>query len=155
MSSEEGCGAETSCLSRSQYATPLSFWFTLAKEASLLSSDMMGERGNLQRGVLSHASFWSKFQSRLPPSSTKQRRPSMAPKASKASASSQDIAPQLNVRERLLLAQVTYELGCKDWARIATLLSKHPLIDRPTGFYTPASCHSAYVTLMKEMDVDL
>ncbi|KAF8639927.1 hypothetical protein AX17_001177 [Amanita inopinata Kibby_2008] len=55
--------------------------------------------------------------------------------------------------ESLLLAQAVWELGGNAWPAVARLLSKHPLLSRPKSFFTPQSCHTMYITLMKEADL--
>lgn len=41
----------------------------------------------------------------------------------------------LTQRDRLILAQAVYKHGT-DWAAIAKLLSKHPLLAHPKAFFT-------------------
>ncbi|KAG8917389.1 hypothetical protein FRC01_002483 [Tulasnella sp. 417] len=78
----------------------------------------------------------------------------MATRSARAAPSIDDILAQLSLRDRLLFAQVVYELGCSDWGAIAGLLAKHPLIQRPKGFFTAQTCNSIYVALMSDINVD-
>lgn len=48
-----------------------------------------------------------------------------------------DSALHLTARERLLVAQAVYEYGSNAWPDISRVLSKHPLISRPKGFFSP------------------
>lgn len=48
-----------------------------------------------------------------------------------------DIVSHLTTRERLLVAQAVYEYGSNAWPDISHVLSKHPLISRPKGFFSP------------------
>ncbi len=41
----------------------------------------------------------------------------------------------MTTRDRLILAQAVYELG-DDWASVAKLLSRHPLLSHPKSFFT-------------------
>ncbi|KAF9009028.1 hypothetical protein BDQ17DRAFT_1406956 [Cyathus striatus] len=69
--------------------------------------------------------------------------------ASRSSKKSND--PSLSNLESLILAQAVYEVGASPatWPHIASLLSKHPLLDRPKSFFTPQSCHLMYDDLLK------
>ncbi|KAG9046362.1 hypothetical protein FS837_004586 [Tulasnella sp. UAMH 9824] len=78
----------------------------------------------------------------------------MATRFARSAPSVDDILAQLSLRDRLLFAQVVYELGCSDWGAIAGLLAKHPLIQRPKGFFTAQTCNSIYVALMSDINVD-
>ncbi|KAG9019532.1 hypothetical protein FRB90_000841 [Tulasnella sp. 427] len=78
----------------------------------------------------------------------------MATRSSRSGPSTDDLLAQLSLRDRLLFAQVVYELGCSDWNAVADLLAKHPLMKRPKGFFTAQTCHSIYVTLMNDIDID-
>jgi len=48
-----------------------------------------------------------------------------------------EIVSHLTARERLLVAQAVYEYGANAWPDISRVLSKHPLITRPKGFFSP------------------
>lgn len=61
----------------------------------------------------------------------------------------------MNLTERLLFAQVVYEVGSGDWVRVLDILSKHPLIKRPKNFFSIQSCQSVYLSLMEEIGEDL
>ncbi|KAG8949303.1 hypothetical protein FRC04_008905 [Tulasnella sp. 424] len=78
----------------------------------------------------------------------------MATRSARSAPSIDDIVAQLSLRDRLLFAQVIYELGCSDWSAVAGLLAKHPLIQRPKGFFNAQACNSIYVALMNEIDID-
>ncbi|KAF8339105.1 uncharacterized protein EI90DRAFT_3118190 [Cantharellus anzutake] len=57
----------------------------------------------------------------------------------------------LSVREKLLFAQLIYEVGTKDWPRVSHSLVKHPLWTRPKGVYDAKKCQEIYLSLMSEL----
>ncbi|KDQ21046.1 hypothetical protein BOTBODRAFT_27062 [Botryobasidium botryosum FD-172 SS1] len=57
----------------------------------------------------------------------------------------------MSTRERLLLAQVVYEVGTGNWDEVSKLMSKHPLVTRPKGFFSPPACSAMHATLMGEI----
>jgi len=64
--------------------------------------------------------------------------PSMSSTRSSRSAGAPlDVVDHLSARERLLVAQAVYEYGSNAWLDISKVLSKHPLITRPKGFFSP------------------
>ena len=79
----------------------------------------------------------------------------MTGRTTRSAISSQDALEQLSPRERLLFAQVIYELGSERWAEVSKLLAQHPLIDRPKGFFGPQSCQGIYLTMMKEVGIEV
>jgi len=69
----------------------------------------------------------------------------------RAASSFDDALQQMSTRERLLIAQVVYEVGTGDWDEVSQLMSNHPLITRPKGFFSPQSCSAMHSTLMSEI----
>ncbi|KAG9016133.1 hypothetical protein FRB93_011607 [Tulasnella sp. JGI-2019a] len=67
--------------------------------------------------------------------------------------SMQDTMASLSLRDRLLVSQVIYELGC-DWTKVSQLVIRHPLIDRPKDFFSPRACQGIYLQLMKDFGSD-
>ncbi|KAG8936747.1 hypothetical protein FRC02_012029 [Tulasnella sp. 418] len=78
----------------------------------------------------------------------------MATRTTRTGISINDVLATLSNREKLLFAQVLYELGANDWTEVSKLLIQHPLIDRPKGFFSPQLCYKIYVGLMKENGQD-
>lgn len=56
----------------------------------------------------------------------------------------------LNTLEKLIFAQAVHEFGSVGWSDVAKLLSKHPLLSRPKGFFTVQSCNIVYSHLLEE-----
>lgn len=74
----------------------------------------------------------------------------MTARTAKQSVTSEDLLHVMGTRDKLLLAQLVHEFGCKDWTAIANLFNKHPLINLPSGVATKKSCRDVYIALMKE-----
>lgn len=74
----------------------------------------------------------------LPPNSHGFLVPHMSStRSSRNAIASVEIISHLSARERLLVAQAVYEYGANAWPDISKVLSKHPLISRPKGFFSP------------------
>lgn len=89
-------------------------------------------------------------------------------RSTRSGVTSLEVVSHLSTRERLLVAQAVYEYGANAWLDISRVLSKHPLISRPKGFFSPQvhicvathsslqltlvdqACQTIYVHLMGE-----
>ncbi|PCH41021.1 hypothetical protein WOLCODRAFT_16834 [Wolfiporia cocos MD-104 SS10] len=60
----------------------------------------------------------------------------------------------LNNVERLLFAQAVYEYGAESWQEVSRVLSKHPMVSRSKGFFTPQTCPVIYAQLMEEAGLE-
>jgi bromodomain-containing protein 8 len=58
-------------------------------------------------------------------------------RSSRSAVATLEVVSHLSARERLLVAQAVYEYGANAWPDISRVLSKHPLITRPKGFFSP------------------
>jgi bromodomain-containing protein 8 len=70
-------------------------------------------------------------------------------RSSRGGVANLEVVSHLSARERLLVAQAVYEYGANAWHDISKVLSKHPLINRPKGFFSPQVlfCSATYMML--------